>query len=143
MKTRSTGPTALAAGAALGAAVLLGPAFAQQAMSQDEIRTAFAAADANGDGYLNVDEFVANNVYLFQQTDTNRDRYLIPAEVPQVSPGRFRNADRDGDGRLSLGEAVAGKMIQFFDLDTSHDGTLSLDEVLDYERSLAAASQKR
>jgi len=143
MKTRSTGPTALAAGAVLGAAVLLGPAFAQQAMSPDEIRTAFAAADANGDGYLNVDEFVANTVYLFQQTDNNRDRYLVPGEVPTVSPARFKSADRDGDGRLSLGESVAGKMVQFFDLDTSHDGALSLDEVLDYERSLAAVRPRR
>ncbi len=143
MKTRSIGTAVLAACAALGATVLLGQASAQQAMSQEEIRTAFAAADANADGYLNVDEFVANTVYLFRQADANQDLYLAAGEILSVSPARFKSADRDGDDRLSLGEAVAGKMIQFFDLDTSHDGTLSLDEVLSYERSLAAAGKKR
>ena len=142
MKLRSKGYAALAAGASLVGAVLFSTALAQQPVSQDEIRTAFAAADENRDDHLNVDEFVAHTVHLFRGADANRDSYLVQAEVPRVKPERFKNADRDGDSRLSIGEAVGAKMIQFFDLDTSHDGAVSLEEVLVYERTLTAATRK-
>ena len=136
----------LAAGAALGSAVVAGPAGAQQA-SQDGVRKAFAAADANRDGYLNIDEYIGNAIYVFNDADKNRDGFITEQESiaysPLHSPARFKSADRNGDGKLSMGEAVALKVIDFFELDTTRDGVLSIDEVLVYERSLPAAGARK
>lgn len=108
------------------------------------IRNAFAAADANADGAMDVNEFVANTIYLFKEMDKDRDGYLSMQEWSIDKSGdavdRFRLVDRNSDGRISAGEAVADKMIQFFDADSNHDGVVTLDELLRYERGMRTAN---
>jgi hypothetical protein len=146
MNPRITGFARLLAGTAIGAALLVGSAGAQQP-SQDAVRKAFAAADANGDGYLNIDEYIANVIYVFRDADKNRDGLLVEQESIAYStmhtPERFKSADRNTDGKVSVGEAVAIKVIDFFEIDTSRDGVLSVDEVLVYERSLIGAGARK
>ncbi len=136
----------LLAGTAIGAALLVGSAGAQQP-SQDGVRKAFADADANRDGYLNVDEFVGSVVLVFKGADRNGDGFIVESEAvaynPAHNPADFKKADRDGDGRLSLGEVVAAKIIVFFDVDGNRDGVLTVDEVLVHERALSAAGGKK
>lgn len=138
--------TRLAALAAISASVLVATASAQQA-APDVVRKAFAEADVNRDGVLNIDEYIANVIYVFRQIDTNRDGFITQQEVMVFTtahrPELFKAADRNGDGKLSLGEAVAAKVIDFFDMDTNRDGVLSMDEVLVYERALPAAAAKK
>jgi Ca2+-binding EF-hand superfamily protein len=132
---------ALVACAAVGALLVPGPAGAQQA-NEAEIRTAFAAADVNGDGFIDVNEFVAQTIYIFKRVDKDGDGYISIQEWTVYNPGvgadRFKMTDRNGDGKISLGEAVAVKMVEFFDIDTNRDGVITVDELLVYERSLPA-----
>jgi Ca2+-binding EF-hand superfamily protein len=127
----------LAAAVALAAGGLAGPSYAQP-VDEPKIRAAFVTADQNGDGYVNVDEYVAYIIYAVGTYDKNGDHYLTPDELPYSEPARFKSADRNGDGKLSLGESVAIKMIDYFDVDTNHDGALSIDEILVFERMRAA-----
>jgi hypothetical protein len=120
--------------AALAAAGFAGPSHAQP-VDEPKIRAAFVQADQNGDGYVNVDEYVAYIVYVFGTYDKNGDHFLTPDELPSPEPAHFKSADRNGDGKLSLGEAVAIKMIDYFDIDTNHDGALSIEEILVFERA--------
>ena len=127
--------------AAVGAATLIGSAGAQQ-VNEVELRKAFAIADVNGDGYIDVNEYVAQVIYIFRQIDVNKDGSITVQEWaaynPGYSPERFKSADRNGDGKISLGEAVGAKMIEFFDIDTNRDGAISVEELIVYERSLPA-----
>jgi len=127
----------LALATALAATGFAGPSYAQ-AVDEPKIRAAFVVADTNGDGYVNVDEYIAYIIDVFRTYDENGDHFLVPAELPQPDTARFKSADRNGDGKLSLGEAVAIKMIDYFDIDTNHDGALSIDEILVFERARAA-----
>lgn len=115
---------------ALGAAMLTaGPAAA------DELAEAFAAADVNGDGYLDVDEYVAAVVVRFAEHDENGDGSLSPEELPEADPAEFEEADRDDDGVLSLGETVGDRMMRFFDAGGQETpfGLISLDDIRAYD----------
>lgn len=122
----------------IGTALYAGLATAAMAQTQGErLQAAFAAADADGDGYVDVNEYVAHFVGLYASVDPNRDGSVTQADVPNVDPKRFAAADRDGDGMVSLGEAVAERIILFFDIDTNRDGAISLDELSAFEATLA------
>jgi Ca2+-binding EF-hand superfamily protein len=131
---------------ALALSVSVGSALAQPA-SPDALRKAFADADANKDGVLNIDEYVANVVYVFKQVDRNRDGYITVEEARaywvDFRGELFKAADRNGDGKLSVGEAVAAKVIDFFEIDTNHDGVISIEEILVYERALPIAAPRK
>ena len=133
----------LVASGAIAVAVVLGTVAAQQS-GEEAIRKAFVAADANADGAMDVNEFVANTIYLFKEMDKDRDGYLSVQEWSIDNSGgavsRFTLVDRDSDGRISVGEAVADKMIQFFEADSNHDGVITVDEVLRYERGMRTAN---
>ena len=131
--------------AAISTSVLLVSAAAQQP-SQDTMRKAFAEADDNKDGVLNIDEYIGHVIYVFRQVDKNRDGFITEQEVMVVftttyRPQLFKAADRNGDGKLSVGEAVAAKVIDYFEIDTNRDGVLSIEEVLVYERPPAPAKK--
>ncbi len=109
------------------------------AATDDEIAAAFKEADLNGDGVLEIDEYVAYMVNLFASLDKDRDGFLIRADIPETPPERFRLFDRNGDNKISLGEGVGGKVIEFFDADVNNDGVMSLAELLDIEHIKAAS----
>ena len=114
---------------ALGAGIWSGPA---SAATEEQLREAFAVADRNADGVVDVDEYVAYFVEAFRARDADGRGYLTIDELRDVDPARFAAADRNGDGRISLGETVAERMIVFFDL-ASDDGVIRLEELLAYE----------
>jgi len=124
------------------AALALGSVGAQRT-GDAAIRNAFMAADVNADAALDVNEFVANTIYLFRQIDADHDRYLSEHEWSIGGRGgghaAFKAVDRNGDGRISVGEAVGAKMIEFFDIDSNHDGVLTIGELLAYEHSVPVA----
>ena len=136
-----------AALAAISLAAVLGSGAIAQPASPDAVRKAFADADVNKDGVLNIDEYIANVVYVFKQVDRNRDGYITVEEAKaywvDFRPELFKAADRNGDGKLSVGEAVAAKVIDYFEMDTNHDGVLSIEEVLVYERPLPTAAPRK
>ena len=105
------------------------------AATDDEIGAAFNEADLNGDGFLEIDEYVGYIVQVFASVDKNRDGFLVAKDIPGASPERFALFDRDKDGRISLGEGVGGKVVEFFDADVNDDGVMSLAELLDFERN--------
>lgn len=105
---------------------------------EKEIRAAFDEADVNGDGVINIDEYVGYIVELFAVLDKNDDSYLYPEDFSDVSPKDFALYDRDQDGRLSLGEAVAGKIIEAFEADINVDGVPTLEELIEAERKYRA-----
>ncbi|PJA60760.1 MAG: hypothetical protein CO163_01890, partial [Rhodobacterales bacterium CG_4_9_14_3_um_filter_71_31] len=56
-----------------GAALAAGFAAAAMAQAPDtRLQAAFAAADADGDGYVDVNEYVAHFVGLYASVDQNR-----------------------------------------------------------------------
>lgn len=132
---------------AAAGAVLFSADIGAQQPSSDAVRKAFAEADANKDGVLNIDEYIANVIYVFRQADTNRDRFIVEAEAKAFSTNfdaaLFKAADRNGDGKLSVGEVVAAKVIDYFEIDANRDGVLTVDEVLVYERALIGAAAKK
>lgn len=139
MKSPRITAAALGACATLALAALIAPALAQPA-GDEPLRKTFAQADVNGDGVLDLDEFVGHTIYLFRQVDANRDGSITIAEAMPATPGMteaaFRAADRNGDGKLSVGEAAAAKVIVFFDVDTDRNGVVTIDELIVHERRL-------
>jgi Ca2+-binding EF-hand superfamily protein len=116
------------------AAALAVAASAPGAAATERLRAAHAAADVNGDGHVNVDEYVAYFIGAFRRVDAQNKGYLTMADLENVDRARFRAADRDGDGRISLGEAIAERMIVFFEI-ASDDGTITIDDLLAFEAS--------
>jgi EF hand len=97
--------------------------------TDDELRKAFDAADANKDGVIDIDESVANSILIFATLDKNKDGYLSFDELPGYDPNRLKRADRDDDGRLSVGEVAADRVWEFFEADTNRDGVVTFEEV--------------
>ena len=112
---------------------------AVRAATDEEITSAFNQADLNGDGILEIDEYVAFMVNLFASLDKDRDGFLVIADIPETLPERFRLFDRNGDNKISLGEGVGFKVVEFFDADVNNDGVMSLAELLDFEHMNAAS----
>lgn len=106
-----------------------------QGAEREKLAAAFAEADNNSDGYVNVDEYVAYMVRAFAGLDKDRNGYLLPTDLPNTPAERFASIDRDGDGRISLGEGVAEKMIDYFAIDTNLNGVFSFEELLAYEEN--------
>lgn len=124
---QKTGVAALAA-LVLGAGLAV-PAAAQTA-TRETITIAFQQADRNGDGALNLDEYIANSVVLYEQAGGTATKGIARGAIPGLSTAQFNAIDRNRDGRISLGEFVAEKVIEFFDADTNHDGVLTVTEII-------------
>ena len=113
--------------------IFFGNPFAQTQPASDEgLRKAFAAADENKDGVIDVDEAVGDAIYIFAALDKNKDRYLTSDELPGYDTNRVKRADRDGDGRLSISEVVADRVWEFFECDTNRNGVVTFEEVRVY-----------
>ena len=100
--------------------------------TDDELRKAFDAADANRDGVIDIDEAVANSILIFGTLDRNKDGFLSFDELPGYDPNRLRRADRNDDGRLSVGEVASDRVWEFFEADTNRDGVVTFEEVRVY-----------
>ena len=107
--------------------------------SDDDLRKAFAAADSNKDGVIDIDEAVADAILIFATLDKNKDRYLSSDELPGYDPNRVRRADRDGDGKLSIGEVAADRVWEFFEADTNNNGVLTFEEIRIYVVKVSSA----
>ena len=128
----SLSPWTMAGIALLAATIALGSVMAQTRPappSDEDLRKAFAAADDNKDGVINIDEAVGDAILIFATLDKNRDKYLSKDELPGYDPNRVQRADRDGDGRLSVGEVAADRVWEFFEADTDRNGVVTFEEV--------------
>jgi Ca2+-binding EF-hand superfamily protein len=126
-------PKLALAGTALAALLAGASVLAQQAsapaVTDEQLRASFTAADANRDGHVDIDEAVGDAIFVFARYDANRDGFLVIAELPRHNPDRFKRADRDGDGRLSVGEVAADRVYEFFLMDTNRNGVVTFEEV--------------
>lgn len=124
-------PWRLAGISLLAAAIGVGAAMAQTRPppNDEDLRKAFAAADDNKDGVIDVDESVADAILIFVTMDKNKDRFLSKDELPGVDPNRLQRADRDSDGRLSVGEVASDRVWEFFEADTDRNGVVTFEEV--------------
>ena len=104
----------------------------------------FSDADANRDGYVDLNEFHRDIAASFVLLDHDRDGYITREEIDSI-PEKSRiklllralkAADRDGDGRLSFKEVIEARMAYFGQADTNRDDRISLDEALAYDALL-------
>jgi hypothetical protein len=65
---------------------------------------AFAAADTNGDGFIDEAELGSDQAKRFHSLDADRDGFLVPDELVDADIAAFRKLDTNGDGRLSFTE---------------------------------------
>ena len=146
--------------ATLGAlAVAAAAAFAQDKVSESpagpgkhaSLEEVFKKLDANGDGFLSLDEFKASPLgkrdaakaeEIFKSMDTNSDGKVTLEEFkafrPTLSPERiFNRLDTNGDGVLSLDEFKASQWGRqnpakaeaiFKKMDANSDGRVTLEE---------------
>lgn len=122
---------------ALGALLLAGAAGAGAQQPYDPHK-AFAEADKNKDGAIEMTEFTERIVDVFFIGDKNKDGKLSKDEYDAVVVTRedFARVDKNGDGFVSESEFMASRVPLFEKADTNHDGKLSEAEVVSiYEAS--------
>lgn len=117
-------------------AVLLAPlAFALPARGAPpegyDVEAAFAEADVNKDGGVEIDEYYDRLVELYFHADADKDGTLSRDEYMNavVIEEDFSKVDIDGDGKVTRREFVRSRLPLFMAADADHDGSLSLDEV--------------
>ena len=119
---------------AFGAFVLLAfgaaTACAEQAPGYD-VKAAFAQADQNGDGAIEIDEFHERLIDIFFLGDVDKDGFLSEEEFVKVVVIKedFAIVDTSSDGKLSKREFVNARLPIFFAMDKDKDGSLSIVEV--------------
>ena len=92
----------------------------------------FKAADKNGDGRLDREEFRQAVTEGFYFRDKEHKGYLTADQLPEASPEAFKAANVKGDGRLSLQEEVNALLKDFDAADVDKDGTLTYEELEAY-----------
>src|SRR5262245_13029956 len=111
---------------------------AQTGTVPPDLRAAFKAADKNGDGRLDRDEFRQAAIEGFYFRDREHKGYLTADQLPEASPAAFKAANVKGDGRLSLQEQVNALMKDFEAADVNKDGTLTFEEFEAYVKRPSA-----
>ncbi len=115
----------LLAAAALASTLLAGSAFAGQ---DQQHRDPFARADANNDGVVTRDEFLADVDARFAKLDANKDGKLSADERPRMGGRMMGRTDGNGDGAITLEEMRAQSLQRFDRIDANHDGKLDKAE---------------
>lgn len=92
-----------------------------------------AAADANNDGAITREEFLARPSQMFDRLDTDRNGVISQAErtAMQEQRGAWRagmNPDANGDGTVSRDEFGAAGAAMFGRLDANGDGQVTQEE---------------
>ena len=86
-------------------------------------------ADANNDGVIMREEFLAGPSAMFERLDANRDGRLTQEERPQRGARGerhgMRGADANRDGRVTLAEYTARSERMFTRMDANNDGQLT------------------
>jgi hypothetical protein len=122
--------------ALLGATLVTGSAFAQDAGPERPMRDPMARADTNGDGVITRAEAIAESDARFDRMDVNHDGKITKDERPEPRGGRgggfggrmMERMDANGDGAISKDEQRAQALQRFDRLDANHDGKIDQAE---------------
>ena len=98
---------------------------------------AFGALDENGDGVVDAAEWRRRQMMIFYILDTDRDLFLVAAEVPGLASSEFAAADSDQDGRLSGYEFNQAEIVQIEFADKDNSRRVTLAEFQAYRTRLA------
>ncbi len=128
--------------------LLSGLALSAQAApnASETLKAACMAADFNHDGYVSLDELHQDLVNGWRALPADAEGYVLIADlaaIPGMGRGmveRLKSADTDRDGRLSFKEVVVARMAYFEAADTNNDDQLSMQECIDHQRKMAAAT---
>lgn len=99
----------------------------------------FEGADANNDGNITREEFLARPTAMFDRIDANHDGVIQASERPERPERGERgerraerpdrpNPDADGNGTFSRAEFMAMGAGMFDRLDANHDGRVTQEE---------------
>jgi len=105
---------------------------AQTGTVPSDLRAWFKAADKNGDGRLDGEEFRQAAIEGFYFRDKERKGYLTADQLPEASRDAFNAANVKHDGRLSLEEELNALLKDFEAADLDKDGTLTYEELEAY-----------
>lgn len=112
--------TLAAAGGLIVSGMVFGPALAQSMTTTD-----LAALDTDGDGTVSQAEFDTFLDAAFVKLDANGDGYVTMQESSAVmTPEQFAAANTNGDDGLSRSEFKVAAQKDFVAADVNGDGTL-------------------
>lgn len=126
----------------LGAAALLILTGTRDGRANENVDEKFTMMDANGDGKISEEEWVAGNKAKFEMIDTNTDGKLTVTEMEtahakmgkggkmKVSVSeKFKVMDTNKDGSVSEEEYTDGSKTMFEKIDTDKDGNITKVEL--------------
>jgi len=87
----------------------------------------FKRLDANGNGQVTKEEYLALFVPRFSNKDADKDGLLTAKEFPYA--GSFKSGDYDQNGKLTPAEFEAIYSVQFDGRDKNSDGVIAIDEM--------------
>jgi Ca2+-binding EF-hand superfamily protein len=113
----------------------------------------FERADANNDGSVTKDEFIAARGQQFTRFDRNSDGYLDSNDVPKrLAARRKQNGggemhggqfDTDADGKVSKDEFINGPTLIFDRADADKNNVLDAKELAAAKEAAKAAAEER
>lgn len=122
------------------------------AMAQMRGEGIFERADADNDGSVTRDEFIAARTERFAKLDRNSDGYLDSNDVPKrLAARRQQNGgadllagqfDADGDGKVTKEEFVNGPTLIFDRADTDKNNVLDPQELAAAKEAAKAAGDQ-
>lgn len=113
----------------------------------------FERADANNDGSVTKEEFIATRGDQFAKLDRNSDGYLDSTDMPKrMAERRKQNGggetqggqfDTNGDGKVSKDEFINGPTLIFDRADTDKNSVLDAKELAAAKEAAKAAAEER